>query len=398
VPHVGDLVQNADSYEQEWVNADAALDILENGAPGIPYAIAFGNHDLRSLFGSAANVSGDPILNQYFGVNRFQAKPYYGGHFAHNNNNHYVLFERNGLEFISIHLEYDREYEGAIIAWADTLLKQYPVRRGIVVRHALIDENGAFVEGGDGVFNALKHNPNLFLLLSGHIDGEYIRSDQFNGRTIYTILSDYQEEPNGGDGWLRRLRFMPTSDQINVRSYSPIYDEWDWDDPDATGEQALDYDMGYTTVEIGTVDGAAPGSVVSTTWSGLLTDQRYEWYAAVSDGTSTTISPLWHFTTTAQQVTCYPLTLGYTGSGSAPTASPANSEGCNSGEYVSGEIIHLTAYPAEGNIVSGWTGTDNDISTSEQNQVTMPTAALEVEVHYIRKEQIFIPAVYTSDE
>jgi hypothetical protein len=283
------------------------------------------------------------------------------------------------------------------VAWADNLLKQYPDRRGILVRHAMIDENGTFVEGGDVVFNALKQNPNLFLMLSGHIDGEFIRTDQYNGRTIYTILSDYQEEPNGGDGWLRRLRFLPDTNQINVRSYSPIYDEWDWDDPDAVGEQVLDYDMGYTTVVIETINGVTPGSVVSTTWSNLLADQRYEWYAAVNDGTTTTISPLWNFTTTTEQVTCYPLSLGFTGNGSAPTASPTNSEGCSAGEYIPGETVDLNAHPAQGYKVSGWTGTDNDASTSADNQVTMPGEAYEVLVHYEKQFSIFIPALFKSD-
>ena len=376
--------------------ADSAFDVIDQGASEIPYAIAFGNHDLRNFYGASVSVTGDTFLNQYFGSDRFLGRPYYGGHFSFNNNNHYVLFERDNLEFIGIHLEYDREYEDALFAWADDLLKQHPTRRGIVVRHAIIDEDGNYVSGGDRVFNKLKDNPNLFLLLSGHIDGEYIRADQYNSQTIYTILSDYQSEPNGGDGWLRRLQFSPQHDRITVRSYSPLYDVWDWEDSKATGKQELDYDMGYTTRQIETITGVASGSVVTAAWNNLQPDSSYEWYVAVSDGTSTTLSPLWNFTTTQVVQACYPLTLGHTGSGTAPAPTPANSSGCSSGEYVAGETITLTAYPAEGYQVGGWTGTVNDSTTLLTNQVSMPASGHSATVHYVPAYNIYLPAVVNS--
>lgn len=398
VPHVGDLVQNADWYEEEWVRADAAMEILETGAPEIPFAIAFGNHDLRNLYGASASVSGDTFMNQYFGYDRFAGRGYYGGHFSFNNNNHYVLFERGNLEFIGIHLEYDREYESAVLDWADDLLKQYPERRAIVSRHAIIDESGSFVSDGDLVFETLSDNPNLFLLLCGHIDGEYIRADAVNGRTIHTILSDYQSEPNGGDGWLRRLQFSPANDQITVRSYSVLYDQWDWEDPKATGQRDLEYDMGYTTRQIATFSGVTSGSQVAATWADLLPDSRYEWYVTVSDGTSTTVSPLWHFTTGQEQAACYPLTLSYAGGGDVPLASPENSQGCSSGEYVAGETIYLTAFPAAGYRVGGWSGTVNDASTSVNNQVVMPGGAHSVSVHYVGDFNIYLPALFSGED
>ena len=399
VPHLGDLVQNADWYEDEWVRADMAMDVLDNEAAEVPYAIAFGNHDLRNLYGANGNVTGDTYLNQYFGSDRFFGEQYYGGHFSFNNNNHYVLFEEGNLEFIGIHLEYDRRYDDALIAWADDLLKQHPTRRGIVVRHALINENGDFVSEGDRVFDELKDNPNLFLLLCGHIDGEYIREEQFNGYTIYTVLSDYQSEPNGGDGWLRRLQFSPENNRITVRSYTPLYDQWDWENSRATGKQDLIYDMRYSTREITTISGVASGSVVTASWSNLTADTRYEWYAAVSDGTNTTISPLWHFKTTQNQTTCYPLTLTKTGEGDPPTAAPTNSTGCNPGEYTAGEVINLTSQPAAGFEVNSWTGTINDSSTSSINQVVMPPSAHIVIVHYVPAFSMYLPVVvnHTSD-
>lgn len=79
---------------------------------------------------------------------------------------------------------------------------------------------------------------------------------------------------------------------------------------------------------------------------------------------------------------CYTLTLGHTGSGSNPTASPAHSSGCAAGEYQEGESITLTASPAVGWRVSSWWGTDDDVSTSATNTVSMPPSNHSAGVNY----------------
>ena len=82
--------------------------------------------------------------------------------------------------------------------------------------------------------------------------------------------------------------------------------------------------------------------------------------------------------------TCYTLTLGHTGQGSNPAASPANSTGCATGQYVAGEVINLSgAIPASGWQISGWTGTSNDASTASTNAVTMPASVHSASVIYM---------------
>ena len=49
--------------------------------------------------------------------------------------------------------------------------------------------------------------------------------------------------------------------------------------------------------QIGTFPGVAAGSTHTTTWSGLDTGMRYEWYATVSDGATTATSPTRTFNT-----------------------------------------------------------------------------------------------------
>lgn len=81
---------------------------------------------------------------------------------------------------------------------------------------------------------------------------------------------------------------------------------------------------------------------------------------------------------------CFALTLGHTGQGANPTASPASSSACAAGSFQAGENIDLSASPgaASGWTIIGWSGTADDASRSEQNSLTMPAAPHSATVHY----------------
>jgi len=84
-------------------------------------------------------------------------------------------------------------------------------------------------------------------------------------------------------------------------------------------------------------------------------------------------------------IVCYALTLGHSGSGTAPVADLANSTGCPTGEYVAGETINLSgATPDLGWGIAGWYGTDNDGSRADTNVLTMPASAHAAGVNYLR--------------
>ncbi len=93
---------------------------------------------------------------------------------------------------------------------------------------------------------------------------------------------------------------------------------------------------------------------------------------------------------------CHYLTLGAMGAGAAPMADPAQSDGCDAGLYETGEIISLTAVPAPGWEVSGWTGSDDDGSTLLVNQVTMPGIDHAVVVSY-RELPFFVDGFESGD-
>ena len=98
----------------------------------------------------------------------------------------------------------------------------------------------AFGTQGQAIYDNLKDNPNLFLLLCGHICGEGQRSDVFDGTTVRSILTDYQCRTNGGNGWLRIMTFSPANDTITFKTYSPTLNQFE---TDADSQFTLSYDM-----------------------------------------------------------------------------------------------------------------------------------------------------------
>ncbi len=298
VAHMGDCVNNGDNggNDIEWKRADTAMSVIEDphttSLPhGIPYGICVGNHD--------QSPNGDPngsttFYNQYFGTSRFSGRSYYGGHFGSNNDNHYELFSVDGYEFIFISLEYDENSNPAVLAWADDILKSFPNHIGIVSSHYLLNINGILGTQGQTTFDYLKANPNLKLFLCGHISGEKQRTDLFNGRKIYTLLSDYQSRLNGGTGWMNLLRFFPGENKLKVKTYTPVYDIYE---TDQNSEYELEMDLYPEFKLLGSVNNVTSGSVTAFNWA-VSDTGTYEWYVRVSDGVDTVESAKWSFTVT----------------------------------------------------------------------------------------------------
>jgi subtilisin family serine protease len=90
-----------------------------------------------------------------------------------------------------------------------------------------------------------------------------------------------------------------------------------------------------------------------------------------------------HTVAIAYYAPCFTLTLSHTGSGGDPVASPANSPGCPAGQYKYGESLQLTAAPARGWRVGGWTHTAADTSHRPVNSLTMPPNDQSVSVSYL---------------
>jgi Calcineurin-like phosphoesterase len=314
VVQLGDCVEHGDNDGNtiEWDNAWTALSALEDPTTtlltfGIPYGVSVGNHD-QSPEGDVTGTTA--LYNAYFGVGHFSGRTYYGGHYGTNNNNWYDLFSASGMNFIVVSMEYDTIGNSAVLQWANNLLQTYSDRRAIVVSHYITDSSGVISKGlnssfgqqGRAIYNSLRGNPNLFLMLCGHIivGGEGQRVDVFNGHTVYTLLSNYQSREGGGNGWLRTLRFSPQRNQISVQTYSPWLNQFE---NDADSSFTLTYNMqdgansGFSIIATNTDVPSGTSSTIA--WNNLLPNTTYEWYVAVSDGKLTIVSPVWQFTTAA---------------------------------------------------------------------------------------------------
>lgn len=212
VPHLGDVVNSPNSTQYD--RAKTSMDILKNST--IPFGILRGNHDSNSS-----------MFNNYFGTSYFSGKDFYGGHYGSNNDNNYSLFSAGGNDYIVINLSYAPSSD--VLDWANNLLATNINRRGIIASHSILNTNGSFTTEGNSIFNKVKSNSNLFLMLCGHMHGEARRTETgTSGNKIEILLSDYQSYSNGGDGYLRLMEFT-AENKINVKTYSVTKNEYETD-------------------------------------------------------------------------------------------------------------------------------------------------------------------------
>ncbi len=300
VAHMGDMTQSYNAIEAEFQRADQAMDLIEDPATtllthGIPWGGAPGNHDI----GSGGSTS---LWNQYFGINRWAGRPYFGGGYNNTSDQNYQLFSASGMDFIVINLKYNSSTAGdqAVMDWADALLKAYPNHRAIITSHWFVGTSfpptqASWGGHGQAVYDNLKDNPNLFLMLCGHIHGEGRRSDTFQGRTVNTVLQDYQSRANGGDSWLRYFTFKPSENKIYAYTYKTNTGTFE---TDADSQFTLDYNMSSTApwTNLGTQTLNAGATTASLAFTGLVAGEEYEWYAAVTDGVTPVSTSVRSFT------------------------------------------------------------------------------------------------------
>jgi 3',5'-cyclic AMP phosphodiesterase CpdA len=230
VIHLGDIVQNYNDAEEEWKVADRAHRVLDGV---VPYSVVPGNHDMGMV---GKKLTRDTLLyNKYFPPGRFDKYPWYGGHYGEGNDNNYCLFDAGGMKFLVLSLElYPRD---ETLAWAGRVLEEHRDHRVIVATHCYMRPEGRDKKGGLAYRMAgasgeelwdkfIRKHENIFMAISGHVLGVGLQTNLNDaGLPVHEMLVDYQGLPNGGDGWLRILRFVPSENKIHVKGYSPLLDE-----------------------------------------------------------------------------------------------------------------------------------------------------------------------------
>ncbi len=256
---VGDIVQNggqgASQNHVEWDRATAAMDLLDGDLVAepdgrLPYAAVPGNHDYDV-------VDDKTSATQYvahFGPTRFIGRSWFVGS-SPDGTNQAQIFLGDGLEFLSLGLEW--RPSDAALAWAQGVLAAHPDLPTIVSTHEHLDSgnpgvrrtsgetpNGSGSNSGESVYRKLvEPYPQVFLVLSGHIPGGdgLLASTTALGRPVHEVLADYQSDPNGGNGWMQRIRFDPAASELAFSSFSPTYVPGVTAGPDRSQSAASNY-------------------------------------------------------------------------------------------------------------------------------------------------------------
>jgi len=278
VTHVGDVVAYPDR-ETEWVRARAGLD-LRDGV--VPYSVAIGDHEYLPEEDKAGSV--DRYLH-HFGPQRYADYDWYRGSHAAGLS-HVQVFTAGGRSFLHLAVEWEptgtADDPATPLGWARAVLEANPTLPTIITTHAylwdmpgaegrfphtaregfvLVDGRKTFVgASGETLFATLVEPfPQVFMVLDGyHHKAEIPAKGKFHqvsvnraGSEVYEMLANFQTWPNGGDGWLRVIEFVPGGgaaglDRIEVSTYSPVRDARG-DDPfqdDERGRFGFDLDFG----------------------------------------------------------------------------------------------------------------------------------------------------------
>ena len=251
VTHLGDVVSSGDSLTQ-LQRANTSLSVLDGV---IEYSVLPGNHDYAST-GNKSSGSDDYI--DFFGPQRFAGQSWFGGADPSGNNT-YQRFTAGGYDFIHLALEWQPTLnvpfrDTSPIEWAQSVIDANPSTPVILSTHEYVDDSPPGRSGaGEALWDQLvRRNDQIFMVLNGHFhsvggtnDGEYHQvSLNDANRPVLEVLSDYQDYPNGGDGWLRLMNFDIPNNQIKFETFSPVLNQFQTERIEDVGAFASQFELG----------------------------------------------------------------------------------------------------------------------------------------------------------
>lgn len=220
VLHSGDIV-SASRSEEQWDNAAKAMAVLHGK---IPYLCAAGNHDVGSRY---------RYDNYYNYVDKIQDPALPGGVYL-DGQSRYALLSAEGRDYLFLSIGFFKSGpDEALCKWVNDVLKEYPEHIVVLITHSYLHADGErLTTQGRAIYrDIVEPNPNVWLVLSGHcrrparkvqaIDAD---GDGVAERSVYAVMANYQDAPEGGGGYLRILRFDP--EFLRVSTYSPYLDDY----------------------------------------------------------------------------------------------------------------------------------------------------------------------------
>jgi len=217
IVQTGDLVDNG-FQEKQWDSFRVLSDYFYGK---IPYLTVAGNHDL-----GVKRQDYSAFLSQPFITDLPENQKYKGGQAV------WAEFQAGGIDFLLIGAGWGADVSSAL--WINAVLKSHPDHVAILMVHSYITANDVLSYQGDEVHDLIiAKNPNVRLVLSGHIRGSGYLSEEFDDdgdgtmdRTVQAMLYNFQEYPKYSSGQIRILTFDTATRSIHIATYSPYTDRY----------------------------------------------------------------------------------------------------------------------------------------------------------------------------
>src|SRR5690606_4628039 len=102
----------------------------------IPVIACIGNHDYN---GGSPGRDKAGLFNTYFGVGRYEDKPWFGGVYEEKDGvgqseNLYILPEIGGEKWLIVSLEFGPRND--VMDWCSAVVSNYPDRRLVIITHS----------------------------------------------------------------------------------------------------------------------------------------------------------------------------------------------------------------------------------------------------------------------
>ena len=217
IVQTGDLVDNG-FQQKQWDSFNILLDSFYGK---IPYLTVAGNHDL-----GVKKQDYTAFLSKPFITDLPEEQKFKGGQAV------WAEFQAGGVDFILIGAGWGADVSSA--NWISGVLHAHPNHVAILLVHSYITAKDVLSYQGDEVRDLIvAKNPNIRLVLSGHIRGSGYLAEEFDDdgdgkpdRTVQAMLYNFQEYPRYGSGQIRILTFDTAARSIHVATYSPYTDRY----------------------------------------------------------------------------------------------------------------------------------------------------------------------------
>ena len=231
--HSGDMVSNGDIGSQ-WTLFLKGVDAFRDK---VPFFWALGNHE-------EGYQHKKPWKDRIYpeGVPPEQV---YGNGFAW-----YRLFEKDETRLLLLSVQYWMAGNPELLEWARGVCLAHPDLPVILVTHQYLTAEGGLADRAANMESLLVAAcPNIRLILCGHARGisraVFTYDDDGDGvkeRTVNALMYDIQTELERY-GYLCLLTYDPNDNTLSVNSYSPLWDDYIYDDEHPELEQFVLYDV-----------------------------------------------------------------------------------------------------------------------------------------------------------